>query len=329
MSCYNPNLMSCRKDLDTGKLNFSFHGSGKYIKPCQLGSFFDLKDNNDFSFLVPCGKCVGCRIDYVRDWSSRMIFELVDNDNIALFVTLTYNNEHLHHTLEGPSLDKRDIQLFFKRLRSRFSNRRIRYYIAGEYGPRTGRPHYHAIIYGLCLDDFPDIVQVGMNELRQPYYSSPIFADIWQNGFVQMSSVNYSTCAYVARYVTKKHYGAELQDFHYKIPEFNLSSRSPGIGLGSAVSVVLSGDFYHYFSFSDGPRKVATPRSFYRHLKRNLDLIPPDKQEDFVRLCVQRSKDSNDRLNSNFLFFGLPFPDYLKKNCNNLVSKLRLLPERK
>lgn len=321
--------MKAIKDPATGSLVFTFLGSAKYSDPRSFGSFLDLESQDSFEFLVPCGKCLGCRIDYVRDWTARMVFELVDNSYKAVFVTLTYNDAHLPMTIEGPSLSKSDIQLFFKRLRSSFPQK-LRYYICGEYGPKTSRPHYHAIIYGLSLSDFSDLKIVGVNELRQPYFSSDLFASIWKNGFVQISEVNYSTCSYVARYVTKKLVGPdEEDDFCYRVRPFNLSSRCPGIGFLNARDVVLSGDLVRYFSFSDGQRSVSVPRSFFRHLKRNLHQLSADEQQEFIKLCYQRSADSNDRLVSNVIFYGLPFPDYLKKCSDSLLSKFRLLPDRK
>lgn len=329
MSCYKPNLMQCRHDKLTGSLAYSFLGPANYEDPRSFGSYFDLESKDKFNFIVPCGHCVGCRMDYIRDWTHRMVYELIANNYQAIFVTLTYDNSHLPMCIDGPTLSKRDCQLFIKRLRKAFPDRKIRYYIAGEYGPITHRPHYHAIIYGLSLSDFSDLRKVGQNELKQPYYSSLKFASIWQNGFVQMSEVNYSTCSYVARYVTKKAYGLDLQEFAERQPEFNLSSRCPGIGFSMAPEVILSGDSYDYLALTDGQHTLSVPRSFYRHLKRNLEDLPADQRDYFLKKCYERSSDSNSRLVSNVAFFGLPFKDYLAKNCSKLVSNLRLLPQRK
>lgn len=49
-----------------------------------------------------------------------------------------------------PYLNKRDAQLFIKRLRkhlSKYTNERIRYYIVGEYGPEHYRPHFHCLLW--------------------------------------------------------------------------------------------------------------------------------------------------------------------------------------
>lgn len=185
--------------------------------------FLSLSSVGRYRFLVPCRKCLGCQIDYSRDWANRMIIELQDNPK-AIFLTLTYNNDHLPMTDEGYStLCKRDVQLFFKRLRRHFDGVRIRYYLAGEYGTRTFRPHYHAIVYGIGLSDFSDLEYRGCNERKDPFYSSRVMSDIWSNGFILMSDVTWKTCAYVARYVLKKQ--GKSSDFHVSrgsVPEFNL-----------------------------------------------------------------------------------------------------------
>lgn len=154
-------------------------------------------------------------MDYARQWRDRMLFELHDSPS-AVFVTLTYNPESLptntffdfdlQTEIVEPTLSVRDVQLFFKRLRKKFTGRRIRYYLCGEYGPKTFRPHYHAIIYGLSMVDFPDAVIQGYNELGQAHFSSLSFDNIWSKGFCRFSPVSSQTCAYVSRYVTKKHY---------------------------------------------------------------------------------------------------------------------------
>lgn len=329
MSCYNPNLMRCSVDRDTGRLCYVFKGSARYSNPKEFGSFLDLESVDKFDFIVPCGKCVGCRIDYVREWSNRMAFELIDNDYKAIFVTLTYDNDHLTFTKDGPTLNKKDTSDFFKRLRYYFPGKKIRYYISGEYGPKTFRPHYHAIIYGLELKDFQDLVVFGSNELRQAYYTSKKLADIWQNGFIMLSEVNYKTCAYVARYVLKKRKGEEKRDLGLREPEFNLSSRRPGIGYINAEKYVMSGMNFFDFPFSDGQHRLSLPRSFIRHIKRNISEFPQIDIDKLNQICYTRSKDSNWRLQSNLIFLDLPYPKYLDECASQLSRKLRLLPERK
>ncbi len=198
MSCTNPNLMRYRIDPDSGAVVSSFVGNGSYMDPSSYGTPYV---DPEWYIPVPCGKCASCKCDYSRDWSNRMILELQDHDQ-AMFLTLTYNDDHLPLSPQGyPTLVKRDVQLFFKRLRKYLGVQRIRYYLAGEYGSTTHRPHYHAIIYGIGINSFPDVVYRGQNKLGHPFYTSPTLERIWSNGFIVFSSVTWRTCNYVARYV--------------------------------------------------------------------------------------------------------------------------------
>ena len=77
------------------------------------------------------------------------------------------------------TLRKRDYQLFMKRLRKAFPNDKIRFYAAGEYGPKTLRPHYHAILFGLHLDDLGFYENSDQNF---PYYWSKSLQKVWDEG---------------------------------------------------------------------------------------------------------------------------------------------------
>lgn len=98
---------------------------------------------------VPCNKCIVCKNKRVREWNARMMCETQMYDVPPLFVTLTYNDDYV--PLYG--IEKRDVQLFLKRLRERleylgYSNK-IRYVFCGEYGSNTHRPHYHGLIWNM------------------------------------------------------------------------------------------------------------------------------------------------------------------------------------
>lgn len=219
MPCFHPHRMTRFVDDHTGEVLYRFD---KW-----QGLFLESEDQ----FPVPCGKCIGCRLDYSRAWADRMMLEL-DHSKTAIFVTLTYDDAHLP---DKGSLSKRDAQTFLKRLRYYFSDREVRYYLAGEYGDHTHRCHLHAILFGLSLADFPDRKVVKQNFAGQTLYSSEFLARIWTHGFVSLSDVSWSTCAYVSRYVTKKvsadYEGSDFNPHKLGIePEFALMSRRPGIG---------------------------------------------------------------------------------------------------
>lgn len=318
MSCTNPNLMRFRVDPETGSVVSAFVGNGSYVDPSSYGTPYVDKE---WFIPVPCGKCASCKCDYSRDWANRMILELQDHDE-AMFLTLTYNEQHLPISPQGfPTLVKRDVQLFLKRLRKYLGDTKIRYYVAGEYGTTTHRPHYHAIVYGIGINTFNDIVSRGTNKLGHPYFTSPTLEKIWGNGFVLFSSVTWRTCNYVARYVLKKQ--AEKEDCNgVCLPPFNESSRKPGIGLGRAEELLASGNSLFSVDGKDGIHEIPIPRSAIKRLKE-LDV---DKYND---ICYNRSKVALDKILLESRQTGLPYHDYLVQKNQTLLSKLKVLPERK
>ena len=99
---------------------------------------------------VPCGKCMACRQQKRKEWSMRVLHESTEYRN-ECFTTLTYSDDNLP---ENGSLVKRDLQLFFKRLRKALPpSQKIRYFACGEYGDTYFRPHYHTILFNLGLGE--------------------------------------------------------------------------------------------------------------------------------------------------------------------------------
>lgn len=166
---------------------------------------------------VPCGRCIGCRLDYSRMWAIRCVLELSECD-CSSFVTLTYDDEHLP---PGSKVSKPTLQKFLKRLRKLVYPKEVRYFACGEYGSRTLRPHYHLIIFG---HDFPDRYKWSSKN-GNAYYRSPSLEKLWPFGQSLVGDVSFNSCAYVARYVMKK-----SRDQDDILKPFLLMSRRPGIG---------------------------------------------------------------------------------------------------
>lgn len=168
---------------------------------------------------IPCGVCVACRIDRAREWKIRNCLELIDNPE-AYFVTLTYKDGCLTFDDSGYAvLNKRDLQLFFKRLRNAIGS--FRYFGCGEYGDEkyTARPHYHFIIYG-HLSDFR---LIGVNK-----FTSDAVSRCWPFGHSVIETVSPGSIAYVSGYVEKK-FKTDYEKFSVK--PFLVMSRRPGIGM--------------------------------------------------------------------------------------------------
>lgn len=166
---------------------------------------------------VACGQCIGCRLEYSRQWAVRIMHEAQMHESNA-FVTLTYKDAPL-------SLVYSDFQLFMRRLRR---TEQVRFFMSGEYGEQYARPHFHAILFGLALekDEY-----LGKSESGFRIYRSDALSELWPLGFSSFGDVTFESAAYVARYVVKKVTG-DLAEAHYagRKPEFAQMSRKPGIG---------------------------------------------------------------------------------------------------
>lgn len=182
-------------------------------------------------FSICCGQCIGCRLERSRQWAVRCLHESQLYD-ASSFVTLTYSDEHV--PVDG-SLRYSDYQRFMRRVRRRF--RGVRFYMAGEYGEKGSRPHYHAVLFGV---HFGDRYNWRQSPAGFPLYRSDLLDSLWTLGSAEIGDVTFESAGYVARYVMKKVTG-DKADEHYKrvsedgeiywlTPEFNRMSLKPGIG---------------------------------------------------------------------------------------------------
>lgn len=180
---------------------------------------------------VPCGQCIGCRLEHSRQWAMRCMHEAEHHAENS-YITLTYDEKNL--PLDG-SVNVEIFQKFMKKLRKRKGN--VRYFHCGEYGDKRNRPHYHALLFGL---DFKDKRPWKKNENGDMLYTSKELDCIWSYGFCSVGSVSFQSAAYVARYVTKKvtakgaftyvRYDFRSKKFRKVNPEYGTMSRNPGLG---------------------------------------------------------------------------------------------------
>ena len=175
---------------------------------------------------IPCGRCIGCRLERSRQWAMRCVHEASLHKENS-FITLTYDDQHVPKDF---SLKKRDFQLFMKRLRKELGEKKIRYFAAGEYGENTFRPHYHAIIFGHQFKDRKNVTKETENGIKTISVSEKL-NEIWGKGFASSGNMTFESAAYVARYCLKKINGPEAESHYFgREPEFSLMSRRPGIG---------------------------------------------------------------------------------------------------
>lgn len=256
---------------------------------------------------LPCGQCIGCRLERSRQWAMRCMHEAQLHDENS-FVTLTYDDKHL-----VSSLDYRDFQLFMKRLRKKVS--KARFYMCGEYGEKYRRPHFHACLFGVGFSDRIEWSKSGSGELL---YRSATLEALWPHGFSSIGSVTFDSAAYVARYVMKKVTG-QLASAHYSSldfhtgellslkPEFTRMSLKPGIGaewfkryksdVYNFDSVVVNGQLVKPPRYYDKLLSVSDPDTFEAlELSRYLKITPEVVADSSAARLAVREQVARSRL---------------------------------
>lgn len=263
-------------------------------------SFRETK-HHDKSVDIPCGRCVGCRLEYSRQWAVRCLHESKCH-KWSWFLTLTYDDDKVPAL---GSLSRADPQLFLKRLRRHFSEEPTRFFGCGEYGEATSRPHYHLLIFGPKFTD----LRTWSDSKHGRLWTSATLDKLWTHGRVLVGEMTFKSAAYVARYSLKKVTG-DLAKIHYRVldtstgevgsrlPEFAMMSRRPGIGA----------EFYRRFRSDIYPRgrvvvnaREAPPPRFYDkryavddpikfeelQIKKELDIYAKRIDNSWERLAVK------------------------------------------
>lgn len=195
MACYHPLFALPDINPRTNRPYLTENGKPR-LRVFGASANIDLNDPE--LIRIPCGRCIGCRLEYSRQWANRCLLEL-EYHKEACFVTLTYDDDHVPisrypdpatgEALPCLTLRKRDFQLFMKRFRKALGDVQIRFFAAGEYGRQTFRPHYHAIIFGWKPKD---LIFYKQSEAGFMYYNSPFMDKIWTGPLNEYGEMWYS-----------------------------------------------------------------------------------------------------------------------------------------
>ena len=274
---------------------------------------------------LPCGQCIGCRLERSRQWAIRCMHESQLHERNC-FITLTYADMP-----SGRSLHKDHLQKFWKRLRKAIHPTKIRYFACGEYGDGFDRPHYHAIIFGYDfgisdqqltpqlgkISEFfpkkiktsnPDLTLIDSTDYGY-LWTSKTLEKIWGYGIASVAECSFETCAYVSRYVTKKVTGKYAEEYGYydvfdeqtgeylntREPEFATMSRRNAIG-SSWLEQYYKDIYPHNRVIMDG-RFMKIPAYYDKWLEKN----DPDM---FIKIKSMRE----DHLHTD-----MSFNDYYQK----------------
>lgn len=241
---------------------------------------------------------MACMINRKRLWTHRIMLESMCHAN-NVFVTLTYNPEHL----ESDSLIPRHLTLYIKRLRERVSPIKFRYYAVGEYGEESQRPHFHLAIFGLGFCD--------------------AIIDAWNGqGFVSVGTLTFQSAAYVGGYVTKKL--VNKKNLGNRYPEFSRMSNRPGIGrpaMDKLLDLMTSPSGKYLLSGGDVPKRLMVGDKSYplgRYLINYLRSEYGVKHE-----IIEQSKTISQRklqALSNLIWSDSPDSAEAKKCLKNMIS---------
>lgn len=276
MTCYHP-LLAYKSE---GKVVFN--------KPFAFAKGFNL----------PCGQCIGCRLNYSRQWAIRIVHEAQMHDSNC-FITLTFDQANLDTRSNPNSLDVSEFQRFMKRLRKKFGEN-VRYFHCGEYGDKNLRPHYHAILFGV---DFSDKT-LWSNRDGNKLYISETLQRLWPYGFSTIGDVSFQSAAYVSRYILKKQTGENAEDYYFRYdpltgegrgvePEYctmsrgnNLPEDHPGAtrGIGYSWLKKYKEDVYPHDYVVINNHKVKPPRYYDNCLP----------EEELVQLKKTRAEQSTE-----------------------------------
>lgn len=298
--------------------------------------FNEASKNIHQSMNLPCGQCMGCRLNHAEGWAIRMVHEAQLHEENC-FLTLTYNDENLP---PNGSLRYEDVTKFIKKLRKvlQHTKYKIKYYRVGEYGDQLSRPHYHIILFG--FDFTAKLRYRGEENLRTEwrakngriYYVSSLLSKLWGLGHAEIGEVNYTSCMYVAKYVTKKvngptreqHYQRVTNDGEIVPVEQEKASMSRRNAIGKDWLEKYWSDVYPDDSCIHETRRLKTPKYYDKWLEKN---NPQLYQEIKINRETNGKTLSQDDLTRIYHSKVLTSSNYIReydntKNTNEIDQKI-------
>lgn len=209
--------------------------------------------------VVPCGSCAFCAATRRSDWATRLHYEAKLHYG-SKFVTLTYSNNNLTWDKGLSQLNKKDLQLWFKRVRK--AGYKFRYYAVGEYGSTTYRPHYHILVFGDVPESVLRKAWAKCNRKTGKYYAI---------GHVHIGAVTQASVMYCLGYMVN---GKHWRMRHKRVAPFSTMSRRPGLGhnyLTKAMRAWHKDDRKNYCILDGAKRHL--PRYYKTKIFSKVDLV--------------------------------------------------------
>lgn len=230
---------------------------------------------NGEEITVKCNKCPTCRHEHAQEWAIKLINESKYHKK-ACFITLTFDN---HILLDKKSKavnkygahpgfvfninnSKEYFKNFIKRLRKKYSDKRITFYHVGEYGEKTKRPHHHAIIFGINFEE--DRYEAPKSKTGHSQFYSKTLNDLWSCGMTSIEDINEANICYIAQYSLKKFKNNELNKQYRPIQSFSNRAKMNIKWVRRNASEIIKG----YIEDKDG-KKYRIPKSYINNLKNS------------------------------------------------------------
>lgn len=346
MPCFRPNLILF--DTSTNpytKLRFvsankvDFRGYEYYENINKI-----LENSSSQQWIkVPCNQCIGCREANSRKWAVRCMLEAEqypDRDDLTFnwHITLTYDEHNLpcYEELidkstgetkysDNPNgvLKYSDVQTFKKDLleyfRTHYNHTGVKFFMCGEYGGQTKRPHYHIIFFNLPIPK--EELKIHKMTTQGPIYKCDMIQKIWKKGFISVTEVNWDICAYVARYVLKKRYGSTSQTEYFEadmVPEFTHMSNRAAIGrkwFDKNFQKVYENDEIILKGHASKIQSIKPPKYYDKLFK---DMYP----DDYEALAVRRKRSIENKTKLQLNNTTLTEKEYLKVLETNKKSQM-------
>lgn len=260
----------------------------------------DRKTKNGEKVAVPCGNCEACVKNKISNWQFRIMQE-EKHSQYCHWLTLTYDTTHIPITKNGfMTLDKSDFQLFMKTLRNAHNKikwpHKIKYFVAGEYGSKTERPHFHIALFNAKIE---------------------LIQDAWARGEIHYGKIEYASVAYTMKYMHKGKFKPKHKNDDRR-REFRLMSKGLGIAylsekmkrwhkadLGGRMYVPAEDGkkygmprYYKDKIYNEYERKVASfharNQAIMRESEERAKNPDYDKELDLARLASMQNRNKKD-----------------------------------
>lgn len=255
------------------------------------------------------------------------------NHSAASFITLTYSKEKLP---DDKNLRPRDTQLFLKRFRKFIAPLKVRFFLVGEYGGETQRPHYHIILFG-----FNTCLFGRTNHLSSTCCSQcTLVKNSWAHGGVDLGTVTYDSIAYISGYVLKKMTAKNDFRLNGRHPEFTRMSLRPGIGALAIPQIAenmmksdfameeisrLQGDVPTYLK--NGKNSILLGRYLRAKLRKEMGLID-DSERRLEVMSYQNMEMEKKELKEDKNYYKNRL-DKMKQKIHNVLNKAKIFESRR